>query len=180
MPHQCGVDFKWFSPNFACLSRVGMNLFATCRSTLQRFCAAVLSLVAMFALASTAKASCGDYLLHGTAADHNSANNHWLATEDSSAPSTLVPYSIFRAPSNDPLKPKSSCEGGRCQSQPIPAPVDHSRISIPRQPALLTFLQSLRGESGNETWPRPSNGLAVDSPFSSVPSPPPRPSFTVA
>jgi hypothetical protein len=157
-----------------------MHLSATCRWTLARTCVVLSSLLVALGSVSSAQASCGDYLVHGSMS-HELPENQWLNEKDATnAHSASVSYSIIRQPSDDPARPKSSCEGGRCQSPSVPPPVDHTRISIPRQPALIVFFENLNHGSGDDSWPHPLNGLMADAPFCSVPSPPPRLSFSVA
>lgn len=116
----------------------------------------------LFAMSSSAFASCGDYLLHGPMVD---------STQDASQ--------FWRLFDEQP-QPHSACEGGRCQSQPIPPPLDPWRVTIPK-PTLLGVLSSdqqafLLGSA----WARPRNGSRADSPFYDVASPPPRLCFLFA
>lgn len=156
-----------------------MKKTATYRWTLERLCVAFLSLIAVAFQTSSANASCGDYLVHGSMT-HESTNDKWLATQTSVTATVTVPYSVLRSRSNDPQAPKTACEGGRCQSQPIPPPVDHTRISIPRQSAVVSFIESLNESALNDRWPHPLSGQMGELPVQAVPSPPPKASSSGA
>lgn len=127
------------------------------RHSLERFGVLTLAFgLVLFAMSSPVFASCGDYLLHGPEID---------STEDASQ---------FLRLFDEQPRPHSACEGGRCQSQPIPPPLDPSRVSIPK-PTFFGLLSSdqqafLLGSA----WARPCNGSRAESPFYDVASPPPR------
>jgi len=131
--------------------------------------------VVVLGMTSSALATCGDYLVHGKIV-HLEHNAHDAMQEANHTASHL----IFR---NQPLttssKPISACEGGRCQSKPVPPPVDSTRISIPKHLATVSVIDDLC-EGKDCQWSRPSDGIAAEQPFLAIASPPPRRFFLCA
>jgi len=146
------------------------------RLIMRRF-AVLLSTFVVVALgmASSALATCGDYLVHGKVVhlEHDAVDAMQQANHTAS-------HLIFR---NQPLttssKPISACEGGRCQSKPVPPPVDSTRSSIPNHLATLSVIDDLC-EGKVCQWSRPSDGIAAEQPFLAIASPPPRRFFLCA
>ena len=146
-----------------------MQLTVTERRSMRRF-SVLWSLFLMMAvgLTSTALASCGDYLVHGKLVhlEHSPGTSRPVAA-------LVIPLSIFRTESSGSSVPKSACEGGRCQSMPVPPPVDSTRISVPKHSATVVKID--KSNSGNDSkWGRPCDGFVIDQPFLDIASPPPR------
>ncbi len=128
----------------------------------RRWVAFAVIMVGLLGSGSTGWASCGDYLVHGSAGGESGYD-------------LGVSVSFFPARSEGPDQPSSPCIGGRCQSLPWgPLAPSTYRVTVSELTASMHAASTAGAHPMLLQWLIPTDGQFPPQPWLAIDLPPPQ------